>query len=75
MICTLLICDELYHSSMDLNDGLGMKQLLTHFPNCEKYSLYCGKIPTSIRSLSGKEVLFCKFVIPVNEFKKTLSSV
>ena len=63
---------------MDLNYGFGMKQLLAHCPNCEKYSLYCGKIPTSIRSLSGKEVLFCKFckfVIPVNEFKKALSSV
>ena len=62
---------------MDLKDEFGMKQLLACCPNCEKNSLYCGKIPTSIRSLAGKEVLFCKhckFVVSTNEFKKILSS-
>ncbi|MCV0372468.1 MAG: hypothetical protein K5793_02825 [Nitrosarchaeum sp.] len=61
---------------MNLSDEYGMKQLLARCPNCEKDSLYCGKIPTSIRSLVNKEVLFCKlckFLIPVNEFKKILS--
>ena len=62
---------------MDVKNEYGMKQLLARCPNCEKESLYCGKIPTSIRSLVDKEVLFCKickFVIAVNEFKKMLSS-
>ena len=67
----------MYNDIMDLKNDYGMKQLLASCPNCEKESLYCGKIPTAISSLVNKEVLFCKmckFVMPVNEFKKMLSS-
>ncbi len=62
---------------MNFTNEYGMRQLLAKCPNCYKESLYCGKIPTSIRSLINKEVLFCKlckFVTPVNEFKKLLTS-
>ncbi|MFQ5475869.1 MAG: hypothetical protein ACE5DT_02435 [Nitrosopumilus sp.] len=44
-------------------------------PNCDSDSLYCGSIPTSIKSLVDKEVLFCKnskFVVTVDEYKKML---
>ena len=60
---------------MNLKTDFGMKQLLAKCPNCEKESLYCGKIPTSIKNLSNKEVLFCKnckFVVTVDEYKKML---
>ena len=60
---------------MDLKTEFGMKQLLAKCPQCEKESLYCGRIPTSIKSLANKEVLFCKnckFVITVDEHKKML---
>ncbi|MDH3204752.1 MAG: hypothetical protein OEL81_08775 [Nitrosopumilus sp.] len=44
--------------------------------NCDSESLYCGMIPTSIKTLVNKEVLFCKnckFVIAIDEFKDVLS--
>jgi len=53
----------------------GMNLLLAKCPSCDSDSLYCGKIPTSIKTLENKEVLFCKnckFVIAVNEYKKLL---
>jgi hypothetical protein len=55
-----------------------MKPLLACCPNCDGTSLYCGKIPTTLRDMANKEVLFCKtckFVVPVDEFKKMLSSI
>ena len=60
---------------MNLKTDFGMKQLLAKCPNCEKESLYCGKIPTEIKNLANKEVLFCKnckFVVTVDEYKKML---
>ena len=60
---------------MDLTTEHGMKRLLAKCPNCEKDALYCGRIPTKIKSLSNKEVLFCKnckFVVTVDEYKKML---
>jgi len=62
---------------MNLTNEFGMKQLLACCPNCESDSLYCGKIPTSLRDIVNKEVLFCKickFVVSVDEFKKVLFS-
>ncbi len=62
---------------MNMTNEYGMNHLLARCPNCEKESLYCGKIPTSIRDMVNKEVLFCKtckFVIPVEDYKKLLSS-
>ncbi|MCV0392135.1 MAG: hypothetical protein K5790_02445 [Nitrosopumilus sp.] len=62
---------------MKLKNEFGMKRLLASCPNCSLTSLYCGMIPTEIKSLSNKEVLFCKnckFVIPVDEFKNALLS-
>ncbi|WP_249111142.1 hypothetical protein [Nitrosopumilus sp. K4] len=59
-----------------MTNEFGMKHLLAQCPNCQSDSLYCGKIPTSIRDMANKEVLFCKkckFVVPVDEFKKILS--
>ncbi|MFQ5781503.1 MAG: hypothetical protein ACE5GR_00440 [Nitrosopumilus sp.] len=55
-----------------------MKQLVAKCPYCERESLFCGIIPTSIKNLKNKEVLFCKsckFVISVNEYKKMLWQV
>jgi hypothetical protein len=63
---------------LDLRNEFGMKPLLATCPNCDKSSLYCGKIPTALREMANKEVLFCKickFVVPVDEFKKILSSI
>jgi len=62
---------------MNIKNEFGMMQLLASCPNCEKSSLYCGKIPTKIRGIANKEVLFCKickFIVPVEEFKKILYS-
>ena len=63
---------------MNITNEYGMNPLLAQCPNCDKESLYCGKIPTSIRAMINKEVLFCKtckFVTSVDEFKKLLFSV
>ncbi|HSG84599.1 MAG: hypothetical protein ACE5RQ_01965 [Nitrosopumilus sp.] len=60
---------------MNVTNELGMKKLAANCPQCLIDSLYCGKIPTEIKSLENKEVLFCKsckFVIPVEEYKKIL---
>lgn len=62
---------------MNLTKEFGMTKLAAHCPNCEDDSLYCGMIPTEIKSLANKEVLFCKgckFVISVDEYKDMLSS-
>jgi len=61
---------------MNLKNEFGMKLLLATCPNCDVESLYCGRIPTSVKTLINKEVLFCKtckFVVTVNEYKKILS--
>ncbi len=61
---------------MNLKNDFGMKLLLAKCPNCDVESLYCGRIPTSVKTLINKEVLFCKtckFVVTVNEYKKILS--
>jgi hypothetical protein len=63
---------------MNIKNEFGMKPLLASCPNCDKTSLYCGKIPTKIHDMANKEVLFCKmckFVVSVDEFKKILSSI
>jgi len=63
---------------LNIKNEFGMKPLLACCPNCDKDSLYCGKIPTTIRDMANKEVLFCKickFIVPVAEFKKMLSSI
>jgi len=63
---------------LNLKNEFGMKPLLACCPICNVASLYCGKIPTAIKDMTNKEVLFCrtcKFVVPVDEFKKMLSSV
>jgi len=57
---------------MNLSNEFGMKKLAANCPNCQIGSIYCGVIPTKIKSLSNKEVLFCKtrkFVISVDEYK------
>lgn len=62
---------------MKLKNEFGMKSLLASCPNCSDTALYCGMIPTEIKSLTNKEVLFCKnckFVIPVDDYKKLLLS-
>jgi transcription elongation factor Elf1 len=63
---------------LNLKNEFGMKSLLACCPNCDSASLYCGKIPTTIKDMANKEVLFCKtckLVVPVEEFKEILSSV
>ena len=60
---------------MDLKTQQGMNHLAASCPECQKETLYCGKIDSTINDLNHKEILFCKFckfVIPVSEFKKTL---
>ncbi len=60
---------------MNLKAEYGMKKLEAKCPRCESKSLFCGMIPTSIKTLKNKEVLFCKsckFVVSVDEYKKTL---
>ena len=60
---------------MIINNEFGMKQLLAKCPNCQYESLFCGVIPTSIKTLANKEVLFCKtckFVVAVDEYKEML---
>ncbi len=50
-----------------------MEKLTANCPQCLIDLLYCGIIPTEIKSLPNKEVLFsksCKFVIAVDEYKK-----
>jgi len=62
--------------SMNLTNQFGMKKLAANCPNCQIDSIYCGMIPTEIKSLANKEVLFCKsckFVISVDEYKNLLS--
>jgi len=61
---------------VNLKNDFGMTKLVATCPNCNTDSLYCGKIPTSIKTLANKEVLFCKnckFVVTVDEYKKMLS--
>jgi len=63
---------------MDLKNEFGMTKLLAKCPNCDSDSLYCGKIPTSVKTLANKEVLFCKgckFVVSVDEYKNMLYQV
>ncbi|MGY5152323.1 MAG: hypothetical protein ACW9XA_08650 [Candidatus Nitrosopumilus sp. bin_6a] len=60
---------------MNITNEFGMKKLAANCPMCLIDSLYCGTIPTEIKSLSNKEVLFCKtckFVIPIDEYKNML---
>jgi len=63
---------------LNIKNEFGMKHLLASCPNCNKPSLYCGKIPTALHDMVNKEVLFCnvcKFVVSVDEFKKILYSI
>jgi hypothetical protein len=63
---------------LDLKNEFGMKSLLACCPNCDNTSLYCGKIPTTIRDMANKELLFCKtckLVVPVEELKEILFSI
>ena len=63
---------------LNLKNEFGMIHLLATCPNCDVNTLYCGKIPTAIKNLMNKEVLFCKnckFVVSVDEYKKILSQV
>ncbi len=63
---------------MNIKNEFGMTSLLACCPVCDGSSLYCGKIPTAIKEISNKEVLFCKlckFIVPVEEFKNILSSI
>ena len=60
---------------VNLKKELGMRHLLASCPNCYQDSLYCGMIPTTIKTLINKEVLFCKackFVVTVDDYKKML---
>ena len=60
---------------MNLKNEFGMAKLVANCPNCDIDSLYCGMIPTSIKTLANREVLFCKdckFVIAVDEYKNML---
>lgn len=60
---------------LNLKNEFGMTLLLAKCPNCDEGSFYCGMIPTSIKSLTNKEVLFCKnckFVISVDDYKNML---
>ncbi|MGI9567974.1 MAG: hypothetical protein ACR2LL_13330 [Nitrosopumilus sp.] len=60
---------------MNIDNEFGMKLLLAKCPHCEGESLYCGMIPTAIKTLTNKEVLFCqdcKFVVAVDEYKEML---
>jgi hypothetical protein len=60
---------------MDLKNACGLKQLMASCPTCQRLSFYYGKIPSKKKDLNGKEVLFCtscKFVLPVEEYKKML---
>ena len=62
---------------MNVTDAYGMNSLLAKCPNCQSESLFCGKIPTKVKKMQDKEVLFCKrckFITPVEEFKKVLAS-
>lgn len=64
--------------TLNLKNEFGMNKLLATCPNCDADSLYCGKIPTSIKNLVSKEVLFCKrckFVVSVDEYKKILFQI
>ena len=60
---------------MQLTKEFGMIKLAANCPQCNLDSVYCGMIPTEIKSLANKEVLFCKsckFVISVDDYKKQL---
>ncbi|MFB5607465.1 MAG: hypothetical protein ACE5RG_05110 [Candidatus Nitrosomaritimum yanchengensis] len=62
---------------MDLKTQQGMIRLNACCPDCQKESLYCGKIESRMSDLNRRESLFCKsckFVIPVADFKKILLS-
>ena len=66
---------EQHIEDVNLKKELGMRHLLASCPNCYQNSLYCGMIPTTIKTLSNKEVLFCKsctFVVTVDDYKKML---
>ncbi|MFB5612399.1 MAG: hypothetical protein ACE5R5_05300 [Nitrosarchaeum sp.] len=74
----MLIYEKYIIMLLNLKNEFGMVQLLACCPNCSRSSLYCGKIPTNLRDMANKEVLFCKackFIVPVDEFKEILSSV
>ncbi|QLH02981.1 hypothetical protein C5F47_05165 [Nitrosopumilus cobalaminigenes] len=61
---------------MQLTKEFGMTKLAASCPQCNVDTVYCGMIPTEIKSLTNKEVLFCKsckFVIAVDEYKNILS--
>jgi len=71
----MLISQKLSIIPVNLKNEFGMNKLLASCHNCETDTLYCGKIPTSIKNLINKEVLFCKsckFVASVDEYKKIL---
>ena len=60
---------------VEQKNEFGMSLLLAKCPNCQMESLYCGKIPTAIKELTNKEVLFCKnckFVVTVDGYKEML---
>jgi len=62
---------------MDLKPQQGMMRLNACCPDCQKETLYCGKIESTISALNRRELLFCKsckFVIPVADFKQILFS-
>jgi hypothetical protein len=62
---------------MNVTDEYGMSHLIAKCPSCQSESLYCGKIPTKLKHMQNKEVLFCKkckFITPVEEFKNMLAS-
>jgi len=72
----VLIYPKTISSLLNTKNKFRMMKLVAKCPNCYDDSLYCGKIPTSIKTLAHKEVLFCKnckFVIAVDEYKKMLS--
>ena len=69
---------EIHTVLVEQKNEFGMKLLLAKCPNCQRESLYCGKIPTAIQDLSNREVLFCKsckFVVTVEEYKEMLYHV
>ena len=62
---------------MDLKTRQSMIHLSAFCPDCQKETLYCGKIDSQMSEINKKELLFCKsckFVTLVADFKKTLFS-
>ena len=39
----------------NIKNEFGLNPLLACCPNCDNVSLYCGKIPTTIRDMANKE--------------------